>query len=89
MFFSSGTTGYPKMVIHSHRYSVSHIPTAKYWHNINKDSIHLTISESGWGKFFWGKIYGQMALAATVMTYDFSRFVPSDVLHIIVQRYHC
>ena len=72
MFFSSGTTGYPKMVIHSHRYSVSHIPTAKYWHNINKDSIHLTISESGWGKFFWGKIYGQMALAATVMTYDFS-----------------
>ena len=83
MFFSSGTTGYPKMVIHSHRYSVSHIPTAKYWHNLNKDSIHLTISESGWGKFFWGKIYGQMALAATVMTYDFSRFVPSDVLHII------
>lgn len=83
MFFSSGTTGYPKMVIHSHRYSVSHIPTAKYWHNLTKDSIHLTISESGWGKFFWGKIYGQMALAATVMTYDFSRFVPSDVLHII------
>lgn len=83
MFFSSGTTGYPKMVLHTHRYSVSHIPTAKYWHNLNKDSLHLTISESGWGKFFWGKIYGQMALAATVMTYDFTRFVPSDVLGII------
>ncbi len=83
MFFSSGTTGYPKMVMHSHRYSVSHIPTAKYWHNLNKDSIHLTISESGWGKFFWGKIYGQMALAATIMTYDFTRFVPSDILGII------
>lgn len=83
MFFSSGTTGYPKMVMHSHRYSVSHIPTAKYWHNLNKDSLHLTISESGWGKFFWGKIYGQMALAATVMTYDFTRFAATDVLHII------
>ncbi|WP_432651062.1 AMP-binding protein [Huintestinicola sp.] len=83
MFFSSGTTGYPKMVIHSHRYSASHIPTAKYWHHLNKDSLHLTISESGWGKFFWGKIYGQMALGATVMTYDFTRFVPGDVLHII------
>ncbi|MCM1524894.1 MAG: AMP-binding protein [Ruminococcus sp.] len=83
MFFSSGTTGYPKMVMHSHRYSVSHIPTAKYWHNLNKDSLHLTISESGWGKFFWGKIYGQMALGAVIMTYDFTRFVPSDVLGII------
>lgn len=83
MFFSSGTTGYPKMVMHSHRYSVSHIPTAKYWHNLDKDSLHLTISESGWGKFFWGKIYGQMALAATVMTYDFTRFAATDVLHII------
>ncbi len=83
MFFSSGTTGYPKMVMHSHRYSMAHIPTAKYWHNLNKDSLHFTISESGWGKFFWGKIYGQMALAATVMVYDFTRFVPSDVLGII------
>ena len=83
MFFSSGTTGYPKMVMHSHRYGAAHIPTAKYWHNINADSIHLTISESGWGKFFWGKYYGQLALGATVMTYDFTRFVPADVLRII------
>lgn len=83
MFFSSGTTGYPKMVMHSHRYSVSHIPTAKYWHHLHKDSLHLTISESGWAKFFWGKIYGQTALASTVMTYDFDRFNPSDILGII------
>ena len=83
MFFSSGTTGYPKMVVHSHRYSASHIPTAKYWHHLNENSIHLTISESGWGKFFWGKLYGQMALGATVMAYDFTRFVPGDVMGII------
>lgn len=83
MFFSSGTTAYPKMVVHSHRYSMSHLPTAKYWQNLNKDSLHLTISESGWGKFFWGKVYGQMALGCTVMSYDFTRFVPSDVLGAI------
>lgn len=83
LFFSSGTTAYPKMVVHSHRYSMSHLPTAKYWHNLNKDSLHLTISESGWGKFFWGKVYGQMALGCTVMSYDFTRFVPSDVLAVI------
>ncbi|MBO6307963.1 MAG: AMP-binding protein [Oribacterium sp.] len=85
MFFSSGTTGYPKMVMHSHRYGAAHIPTAKYWHHINSESIHLTISESGWGKFFWGKFYGQLALGATVMAYDFTRFVPADVLKMIEQ----
>lgn len=83
MFFSSGTTGYPKMIMHSHRYSISHVATAKYWHNLNKDSLHITISESGWAKFFWGKIFGQPALGCTVMSYDFTRFVPSDILHII------
>lgn len=83
MFFSSGTTGYPKMVLHSHRYSLSHIPTAKYWHNLNENSLHLTISESGWGKFFWGKIYGQLALGACLMTYDFDRFNPDEILGII------
>ena len=86
MFFSSGTTGYPKMVMHSHRYSASHIPTAKHWHHLNENSIHLTISESGWGKFFWGKLYGQMAVAATVMAYDFTKFAPGDVLKMI-ERY--
>ncbi|MBQ8978376.1 MAG: AMP-binding protein [Oscillospiraceae bacterium] len=86
MFFSSGTTGYPKMVMHSHRYGAAHIPTAKHWHHLNENSIHLTISESGWGKFFWGKVYGQIAMACTVMAYDFTRFVPSDVLKMI-ERY--
>ncbi|MDE7293081.1 MAG: AMP-binding protein [Oscillospiraceae bacterium] len=83
MFFSSGTTAYPKMIMHSHRYGMSHLPTAKHWQNLNKDSLHLTISESGWGKFFWGKVYGQMALGCTIMSYDFTRFVPSDVLGVI------
>ncbi|MBR4346498.1 MAG: HAD-IA family hydrolase [Oscillospiraceae bacterium] len=83
MFFSSGTTGYPKMVMHSHRYGASHIPTAKYWHHLNEYSIHFTIAESGWGKFFWGKFYGQFAVAATVMAYDFTKFKPADVLKII------
>lgn len=83
MFFSSGTTGYPKMVLHAHHYAAAHIITAKHWHNLNSESIHLTISDSGWAKFFWGKIYGQMALACTLFVYDFDRFHPDKVLSMI------
>ncbi|MGN0665691.1 MAG: AMP-binding protein [Huintestinicola sp.] len=83
MFFSSGTTGYPKMVMHSHSYSAAHIPTAKYWHGVKCGGLHFTISESGWGKFFWGKIFGQIALGAAVLAYDFDKFVPADVLSCI------
>lgn len=80
LYFTSGTTGYPKMVLHSHYYAVAHIQTAKYWHNIKEETIHLTISESGWGKCMWGKMYGQFACAATVFVYDFDRFNSADIL---------
>jgi acetyl-CoA synthetase len=80
-FFSSGTTGYPKMVTHDHSYSVAHLLTSKHWHHAHADTVHLTISESGWGKFFWGKIYGEMMMGATVFAYDFAKFSAEKILH--------
>ncbi len=80
LYFTSGTTGYPKMVIHSYYYAAAHIMTAKHWHNLNENSLHLTISESGWGKCMWGKMYGQFATGASIFVYDFDRFVASDIL---------
>lgn len=82
-FFSSGTTGYPKMVVHGHDYAAAHLITAKHWHNLNNESLHLTISETGWGKAMWGKMYGQFVMGATVFVYDFTKFVPSEILHLI------
>ncbi|MDR0918680.1 MAG: AMP-binding protein [Oscillospiraceae bacterium] len=82
-FFSSGTTGYPKLVTHSHDYSVAHLLTAKHWHNAKSHSIHLTISESGWGKFFWGKIFGEFLMGSTVFAYDFDRFDSLKLLEYI------
>ena len=82
-FFSSGTTGYPKMVIHTHDYAAAHIATAKHWHNLHDKSLHLTISETGWGKAMWGKMYGQFIMGATVFVYDFDRFVPAEILSLI------
>jgi acetyl-CoA synthetase len=79
-FFSSGTTGYPKMVMHSHSYPAAHLITAKHWQNLDDTSLHLTLSESGWGKFFWGKIYGQFMCGAAVFAYDFDRFNAADIL---------
>ena len=83
LYFTSGTTGYPKMVMHSHYYSLAHLQTAKHWHNIKDDSLHLTISESGWGKCMWGKMYGQFMMACTIFVYDFIRFHPNDMLQKI------
>ncbi|MGN0675982.1 MAG: AMP-binding protein [Oscillospiraceae bacterium] len=83
LYFTSGTTGYPKMVLHSHYYAAAHIQTAKYWHNIKEDTLHFTISESGWGKCMWGKMYGQFACAASVFVYDFNRFHSADILQKI------
>ncbi len=82
-FFSSGTTGYPKMVIHAHDYGAAHLMTAKHWHNLNDKSLHLTISETGWGKAMWGKMYGQFTMGSTVFVYDFDKFVPSEILSLI------
>ncbi len=83
LYFTSGTTGYPKMVVHSHLYAVGHLITAKHWHNVKPDGIHFTISDSGWGKFMWGKMYGQLMMASCVFAYDFNRFISSDILQKI------
>ncbi len=83
LYFTSGTTGYPKMVLHNHYYAAAHIQTAKYWHNISGDTLHFTISESGWGKCMWGKMYGQFACAAAIFVYDFDRFHSADILQKI------
>ena len=83
MYFSSGTTGYPKMVMHDHTYPLGHILTAKHWHNVDPDGIHFTIAETGWAKTAWGKIYGQWIMEAAVFVYDYVKFTPFDVLSLI------
>ena len=80
MFFTSGTTGYPKIATHSFKYALGHYITAKYWHNVNPNGLHFTISDTGWGKALWGKLYGQWLCEAAVFTYDFDRFVSDDIL---------
>jgi acetyl-CoA synthetase len=80
MFFTSGTTGYPKMALHSYKYPFGHYVTAKYWHQVERDGLHFTISETGWAKAMWGKLYGQWLCEAAIFVYDFSRFHPERVL---------
>ena len=80
MFFTSGTTGYPKIASHSYKYALGHYITAKYWHNVNPDGLHFTISDTGWGKALWGKLYGQWLSEAAVFTYDFDRFKSEEIL---------
>ena len=82
MYFTSGTTGEPKMVAHDFTYPLGHIITAKYWHNLNEDSLHLTLADTGWGKAVWGKYYGQWIVGANVFVYDFEKFTPADLLGI-------
>ncbi len=83
MYFTSGTTGEPKMVAHTFTYPLGHIITAKYWHNLDEDSLHFTLADTGWGKAVWGKYYGQWLVGANVFVYDFEKFKPVDVLHMI------
>ena len=80
MFFSSGTTGNPKMVEHKHTYALGHFVTAKYWHCCERDGLHFTISDTGWGKSLWGKLYGQWLCEGAVFVYDFDRFDASEIL---------
>ncbi len=80
MFFTSGTTGYPKIATHSFKYALGHYITAKYWHNVNPNGLHFTISDTGWGKALWGKLYGQWLCEAGVFTYDFDRFNSDEIL---------
>ncbi len=80
MFFTSGTTGYPKIAMHSYKYALGHYITAKYWHGVYRDGLHFTISDTGWGKALWGKLYGQWLCEGGIFTYDFDRFSAADIL---------
>ena len=81
MYFTSGTSGEPKMVMHDFSYPLAHILTARYWHNVHDGSLHLTLADTGWGKAVWGKFYGQMLAGATVFVYDFEgHFEPKNLL---------
>lgn len=83
MYFSSGTSGNPKMVLHNSGYAVAHLITAKHWHNVQPDGVHFTIADTGWGKAVWGKYYGQWLMEACVLTYDFDRFNAVEILSLI------
>lgn len=80
MYFTSGTSGHPKMVIHDHTYPIGHIGTAAYWHNLHIGSLHLTVADTGWAKATWGKLYGQWIAGATLFVYDHEKFTPADIL---------
>jgi len=84
--FTSGTTGNPKMVMLDHVYPLAHIITAKYWHNLHENSLHLTIADTGWLKAVWGKLYGQWIVGACVFVYDHDKFTPAAMLEMI-QKY--
>ena len=85
MLFTSGTTGYPKMAMHSYKYALGHYVTAKYWHLCERGGLHFTISETGWGKALWGKLYGQWLCEGAVFTYDFDRFDAEKILPMFAQ----
>ena len=80
MYFTSGTTGYPKIAVHSHKYPLGHYPTAHFWHNVDPNGLHLTISDTGWAKAMWGKLYGQWFCEGGLFVYDFDRFHADDIL---------
>ena len=80
MYFTSGTSGYPKIATHTYKYPLGHFHTAKYWHNVDPDGLHFTISDTGWAKAMWGKLYGQWLCEAATFVYDFDRFDAADIL---------
>ena len=83
LYFTSGTTGYPKGVIHDFSYPLAHIVTAKYWHRCEDGGLHFTVAETGWAKASWGKIYGQWLIGSAVMVYDFDNFEPKQLCAVI------
>ena len=85
LYFTSGTTGNPKGVIHEHSYPLAHIVTAKYWQQAEDNGLHFTVAETGWAKASWGKMYGQWLVGSAVMVYDFDNFEPKQLTHIINQ----
>ncbi len=86
IYFTSGTTSMPKMVLHDQTYPLGHIVTAKYWQQVQENKLHMSVSDSGWAKFGWGKIYGQWICGATVFAYDMDKFVPVKLLEML-QKY--
>ena len=87
MFFTSGTSGYPKIAAHNYKYALGHFHTAKYWHTVDPDGLHFTISDTGWAKSMWGKLYGQWLCEAAIFVYDFDRFDAADILPMFA-KYH-
>ena len=87
MYFTSGTSGYPKIAAHNYKYALGHFHTAKYWHNVDPDGLHFTISDTGWAKAMWGKLYGQWLCEAATFVYDFDRFDAADILPMFA-KYH-
>jgi acetyl-CoA synthetase len=85
LYFTSGTTGYPKMVCHNYTYPLGHILTAGYWQQVVDGGLHLTVADTGWAKSVWGKIYGQWLAGSAVFAYDYDRFVPHDLLKVVAQ----
>ncbi|MBP5654113.1 MAG: AMP-binding protein [Clostridiales bacterium] len=87
MYFTSGTSGYPKIAMHNYKYPLGHFHTAKYWHCVDPDGLHYTISDTGWAKAMWGKLYGQWLAEAAIFVYDFDRFDAADILPMFA-KYH-
>jgi acetyl-CoA synthetase len=83
LYFTSGTTGMPKMVNHDFVYPLGHILTAKYWQNVQDNGLHFTVADTGWAKSAWGKLYGQWISGSAVMTYDYDKFVPKNLMEVI------
>ncbi|WP_235896757.1 AMP-binding protein [Oceanidesulfovibrio marinus] len=87
IFFTSGTTGMPKMVTHTHTYPLGHLTTGMYWHDLRPGDLHLTLSDTGWGKSVWGKFYGQLLAGACIFTWDFrGKFTPDALLEILAEH---
>ena len=87
IFFTSGTTGMPKMVVHTHRYPLGHFVTGVYWHDLRETDLHLTLADTGWGKAVWGKFYGQWMAGAAVFTWDFrGKFEPARLLELLAEH---
>lgn len=86
LYFTSGTTGMPKMVSHNFTYPLGHIITARYWQNVEDNGLHFTVADTGWAKSAWGKLYGQWLSGSAVMTYDFDKFIPKNLMEVI-ERY--
>ena len=87
MYFTSGTSGEPKMVAHDFLYALGHLTTGVYWHNLHANSLHLTVADTGWGKAVWGKLYGQWFAGATVFVYDHEKFTAEKIMHQM-EKYH-